>query len=41
MSELLNIYQDNLNVIFNKISKLIMNLGSLPIGKLYFIIRKI
>ncbi len=36
MSELLNIYQDNLNVIFNKISKLLLNLGNLPTGE-YFI----
>jgi hypothetical protein len=33
MSELLNIYQDNMNIIFNKINKLILNLNSLPIGK--------
>lgn len=32
MSELYSIYQDNLNIIFNKITRLLSNLNNLPTG---------
>lgn len=41
MSELFNIYQDNLNIIFAKINKILSNLSQLPSGKIkYLIIEK-
>ncbi len=33
MSELYSIYQDNLNIIFTKITRLLTNLNNLPTGK--------